>query len=141
METRTVKIWLFGNKKLEHSSRRRSFKAILSTTSSIPGRKSIDGSPVFRVIEASVPESIVCRTVSLTWPEDTNDLHAFHQLKNNGRVTLDFQDKRWKRLIHIKRKFLQNKSLQLCQLKLSHNLSSARVCAMKINRWNSNGAN
>ena len=74
-------------------------------------------------IGGNLLEETVCRATSLTGHEVTpHDLHASHRLKNKDRVILKFKDRKLKLSIQINRKVLQQKSLELSQLKFSGKL-------------------
>ena len=76
-----------------------------------------------RDIGDNVLEETVCRAISLTGNEVTpDDLHACYRLKNKDTVILKFKDRKLKRSIQINRKVLQQKSLELTQLKFSGKL-------------------
>ena len=71
----------------------------------------------------NVLEETVCRAIFLTGNEVTpDDLHACYRLKNKDTVILKFKDRKLKRSIQINRKVLQQKSLELSQLKFSGKL-------------------
>ena len=93
-------------------------------------RKSLEINPVLLDIGNNVLEQTVCRAISLTGHDVTpDDLHACHQLKNKDRVILKFKERKLKRSIQINRKVLQQKSLELSQLKFSSKLSfSENMC-------------
>ena len=93
-------------------------------------RQSLEINPVPRDIGNNVLEETVCRAISLTGHEVTpDDLHACHWLKNKDRVILKLNDRELKRSIQISRKVLQQKSLELSQLKFSGKLFiSERMC-------------
>ena len=93
-------------------------------------RKSLEINPVLLDIGNNVLEQTVCRAISLSGHDVTpDDLHACHQLKNKDRVILKFKERKLKRSIQINRKVLQQKSLELSQLKFSGKLSfSENMC-------------
>ena len=86
-------------------------------------RKSLEVNSVPHDIEDNILEETVCRAISLTGHEVTlGDLHRCYQLKNKDRVILKFKDRKLKCSIQIYRKVLQQKSLELSQLKFSGKL-------------------
>ena len=88
-----------------------------------PRIESLEVNPVPLDIGDNVLEETVCRAISLTRNEVTpDDLHACRGLKNKDRVILKFKDRKLKRSIEINRKVLQQKSLELSQLKFSGKL-------------------
>ena len=71
----------------------------------------------------NVLEETVYRVISLTGHDVTpDDFYACHRLKNKDRVILKFKARKLKRSIQISRTILQQKSLELCQLKFSGKL-------------------
>ena len=96
-------------------------------------RESLEVNPLPRDIGDNVLEETVCRAISLTGHEITPDgLHACHRLKNKDRVILKFKDRKLKRSIQTNRKVLQQKSLELSQLKFSGKLFiSKSMCCEK----------
>ena len=95
-------------------------------------RESLEVNPVAYDIGDNVLEETACRAISLTVHEVTSDdLHACHRLKYKNRVILKFKDRKLQRSIQINRRFLQQTSLELSQLKFSVSLLWAKVCAMK----------
>ena len=86
-------------------------------------RESLEVNSVPREIEDNILEETVCRAIPLTEHEVTpGDLDTCHQLKNKDREILKFKDRKLKRSIQICRKVLQQKSLELSQLKFSGKL-------------------
>ena len=86
-------------------------------------RESLEINPVPRDIGDKVLEETVCTAISPTGHEVTpDDLHVRHRLKSKDRVILKFKDRKLKRSIQINRKVLQQKSLELSQLKFSGKL-------------------
>ena len=86
-------------------------------------RESLEVNPLPRHIGNNVLEEAVCRAISLTGHEVTpNDLHACYRLKNKNIVISKFKGRKLKRSIQIKRNVLQQKSLELSQLKFSGKL-------------------
>ena len=76
-----------------------------------------------RNIGGNVLEKTVCRAISLTCHEITPDeLHVCHRLKNKDRAIINFKDRKFQRAIQINRKVIQQKSLELSQLKFSGKL-------------------
>ena len=83
-------------------------------------RESLKVNPVSRDIGDNVVKETVCRAISLTGLELTpDDFHACHRLKNRKRKILKFKDRKLKHSIQINKKVLQQKSLELSQLKFS----------------------
>ena len=83
-------------------------------------RESLKVNPVSRDIVDNVVEETVCRAISLTGLEVTlDDFHACHRLKNRKIKILKFKDRKLKHSIQINKKILQEKSLELSQLKFS----------------------
>ena len=81
-------------------------------------KESLEVKLVPRDIGDNVLDETVCRTISLTGHEVTlDDLHACHRLNKKSRVILKLKDRKLKPSIQINRKFLQQKSLELSQLK------------------------
>ena len=86
-------------------------------------RESLQLNPVPLNIWDNALEETVCRAISLTGQEVTpDDLRACHRLKNKDRVILKFKDRKLKHSVQINRKVLQQKSLELSQLKFSGKL-------------------
>ena len=96
-------------------------------------RESLEVNPVPRDIGENVLEEKICRAISLTGHEVTSDdLLACHRVKNKDRVISKFKDRKLKRSIQINRKVLQQKSLELAQLKFSDKLFiSESICYEK----------
>ena len=86
-------------------------------------RESLELNPVPLDIWDNALEETVCRAISLAGHQLTHDdSHACHRLKNKDRVILKFKDRKLKHSIQINRKVLQQKSLELSQLKFSGKL-------------------
>ena len=78
---------------------------------------------MLRDIGDNILEEAVCRAISLNGHEVApDDLHMCHQLKNKNKVILKFKDRKLKCSIQINRKVIQQKSLELSQLKFSGKL-------------------
>ena len=76
----------------------------------------------------NVLEETLSTAISLTGHEVTLDnLHACHRLKNKERLILKFKDRKLKRSIQINRKGLQQKSLELSQLKFPGKLFISEI--------------
>ena len=90
----------------------------------------------------NVLEEIVGKAIFLTGNEVTpDDLHVCDRLKNKNRIILKFKDRKLKYSIQINRNVLQQKSLELSQLKFSGSFSLLRVYAMKTSSWLTNVTN
>ena len=98
--------------------------------------------PVLREFVDNVLEEIVGKAIFLTGNEVTpDDLHVCDRLKNKNRIILKFKDRKLKYSIQINRNVLQQKSLELSQLKFSGSFSLLRVYATKTSSWLTNVTN
>ena len=105
-------------------------------------RKFKEVKPVLREFVDNVLEEIVGKAIFLTGNEVTpDDLHVCDRLKNKNRIILKFKDRKLKYSIQINRNVLQQKSLELSQLKFSGSFSLLRVYAMKTSSWLTNVTN
>ena len=86
-------------------------------------RESLEVNLVHRHIGDNVLEETVCRAISLTGHEVTpDDLHAYHRPRDKDRVISKIKDKKLKLSIEVNGKVIQQKPLELSQLKLSGKL-------------------
>ena len=102
-------------------------------------RESLEVNPVLCEIGDNVLEETVCRAISLTGHEVTpNDLQVCHPVRNKDRVILKFKDRKLKHSIQINRRVLQQKSLELSQLKFSGKLFISKSMCYKNQYWLTN---
>ena len=81
-------------------------------------RETLEISPVPSDIADDVPEQSVCQALSLTGISvEPNDLQACHRMRKKDRVIIKFKCRKQKHRVLSSRKTLQNKSLDLTQLK------------------------
>ena len=105
-------------------------------------REFIEVKPMLHEFGDNVLEEIVGKAIFLTGNEVTpDDLHVCDRLKNKNRIILKFKDRKLKYSIQINRNVLQQKSLELSQLKFSGSFSLLRVYAMKTSSWLTNVTN
>ena len=83
-------------------------------------RETLEINPVPSDIADDVLEQSVCQVLSLTGISvETDDLQACHRMRKKDRVIIKFKCKKQKHRVQLNRKTLQNKSLDLTQLKFS----------------------
>ena len=86
-------------------------------------RETLDINPVPSDIASDVLEQSVCQMLSLTGISvEPDDLQVCHHMRKKDRVIIKFKCRKQKHRVLSKRKTLQNKSLDLTQLKFSGKL-------------------
>ena len=86
-------------------------------------RETLEINPVLSNIADDVLEQSVCQVLSLTGISvEPDDLQAFHRMRMKDRVIIKFKCRKQKHRVLLNRKTLQNKSLDLTQLKFSGKL-------------------
>ena len=89
-------------------------------------RKTLEINPVPSDIADDVLEQSVCQYGITAEPDN---LQACHRMRKKDRVIIKFKCRRQKHCVLLSRKTLQNKSLDLAQLKFSGKLSvNERIC-------------
>ena len=85
--------------------------------------ETLEINPVPSDIADDVLEQSVCQVLSLTGTSvEPDDLQACHRIRKKGRVIIKFKCRKQKHRVLVNRKTLQNKSLDLTQLKFSRKL-------------------
>ena len=86
-------------------------------------RETLEINPVPSDIADDVLEQSVCQALSLTGISvEPDDLQACHRMRKKDRVIIKFKCRKQKHRVLLNRKTLQNKSLDLTQLKFSGKL-------------------
>ena len=86
-------------------------------------RETLEINPVPSDIADDVLEQSVCQALSLTGiSAEPDDLQACHRMRKKDRVIIKFKCRKQKHRVLLNRKTLQNKSLDLTQLKFSGKL-------------------
>ena len=86
-------------------------------------RKTLEINPVPPDIADDVLEQSLCQALSLTGTSvEPDDLQACHRMRKKDRVIIKFKCRKQKHRVLLNRKTLQNKSLDLPQLKFSGKL-------------------
>ena len=86
-------------------------------------RETLEINPVPSYIADDVLEQSVCHALSLTGTSvEPDDLQACHRMRKKDRVIIKFKCRKQKHRVLLNRKTLQNKSLDLTQLKFSGKL-------------------
>ena len=86
-------------------------------------RETLEINPVPSDIADDVLEQSVCQALSLTGTSvEPDDLQACHRMRKKDRVIIKFKCRKQKHRVLLNRKTLQNKSLDLTQLKFSGKL-------------------
>ena len=89
-------------------------------------KETLEIDPVASDIADDVLEQSVCQYGTSAEPDD---LQACHRMRKKGRVIIKFKCRKQKHRVILSRKFLQNKSLDLAQLKFSGKLFvNERMC-------------
>ena len=85
--------------------------------------ETLEINPVPSDIADDVLEQSVCQALSLTGTSvEPDDLQTCHRIRKKGRVIIKFKCRKQKHRVLLNRKTLQNKSLDLTQLKFSRKL-------------------
>ena len=83
-------------------------------------RETLEVNPVPSDIADDVLKQSVCQALSLTGTSvEPDDLHVCHRMRKKDRVIIKFKCRKQKHRVLLNRKTLQNKSLDLTQLKFS----------------------
>ena len=86
-------------------------------------RETPEINPVPSDIADDILEQSVCQALSLTGISvEPDDLQAYHHMRKKDRIIIKFKCKKQKHRVLLNRKTLQNKSLDLTQLKFSGKL-------------------
>ena len=102
-------------------------------------RETLEINPVPSDIADDVLEQSACQALSLTEVSvEPDDLQACHCTRKKDQVIIKFKCRKQKHCVLLNRKTLQNKSLNLTQLKFSGKLFVNKACAMKIISWPTN---
>ena len=99
-------------------------------------RETLEITPVPSDIADDVLEQSVCQALSLTGTSvEPDDLQACHSMRRKDRVIIKFKCRKQKHRVLLNHKTLQNKSLDLTQLKFSGKLFvNESIPHKKINR-------